>query len=177
MRDVSSSTVVGLTTNLACRLAAPKCRRVALGSMKTYVDIYLALCWLFGAGGVLDALITSRKRFAAAGESKLRWVLIELAGLPFLGIFTFWYYRLKIRPRLGGPGARYRSSSFAGGGRRRSGHSASRSGAGGSQSSSAAAREPCNNCQERGWNYESAPGSAWGQRQVTCSRCSGHGYL
>jgi hypothetical protein len=71
----------------------------------TGLEIYLAVCWFFGLAGVVDVLFQPRGPFRSAGHSKLRWLLIELVGLPLVGIFTWAWYAIKIRPgvvRAGG---------------------------------------------------------------------------
>jgi hypothetical protein len=143
--------------------------------MKTVVGIYFLLCWVIGALGVIDTLLIPAKRFRAIGESKYRLVLIQLVGLPLVGVFTFAYYRFRVRPRLP-VGFWGRVSGGFSGGSGGGGGSASSVGSVGLPPMSASARTPCGNCQGRGRIYESSSGSAWGQREVTCPRCGGSGF-
>lgn len=83
----------------------------------TYVRIYIYLCWFFGVAGVIDVLMQPRRAFRAAGHSKLRWLLIEVVGVVVVGIFTWAFYAIKIRPsvvRAGGRPPRKWLRSFAG---------------------------------------------------------------
>jgi hypothetical protein len=73
---------------------------------QTYLSIYFVISWLLGLGGVVDVLLQPRRAFGAIDETKLRWFAIELAGLPFLGPFTWGYYAFRIRPRLVRAGGR-----------------------------------------------------------------------
>jgi hypothetical protein len=64
------------------------------------VEGYLLACWFFGVSGIIDVLLQPRRAFHAVERSKLKWLGIELAGAPAVGIFTWGYYAFKIRPTL-----------------------------------------------------------------------------
>jgi hypothetical protein len=67
---------------------------------------YLLACWFFGLCGTVDALLQPPSAFRAVERSKLKWIAIELAGTPLVGIFTYGYYVIKVRPALKRSGGR-----------------------------------------------------------------------
>ena len=74
--------------------------------LQTYLEIYLFACWFFGLCGTIDALLQPPSAFRAVKRSKLKWIAIELAGTPLVGIFTYGYYVIKVRPALKRSGGR-----------------------------------------------------------------------
>jgi hypothetical protein len=77
-----------------------------IATATNYFEGYLILCWLFGLAAVWDVLLQPRHAFAATEQSKLRWLGIELVGLPVVGVFTWAYYAFAIRPKLVRAGGR-----------------------------------------------------------------------
>lgn len=165
------------------------------------VSIYVLLAWILGLAGTIDVVLQPRRAFAAADESKLKWLAIELGGgILLLGPFTWTYYAVKVRrvlvqhggrkPRKwsgyiagnlyrafgAGPGAARRRSG-AGGGGAGGGGGFSASGAGG-RAGGEATRIPCQNCSTRGGYYGPDPNNPLGsQIWITCPACAGRGYL
>lgn len=66
----------------------------------SYVGFYLIACWFFGLCALIDVALQPRRSFKAIGEAKSCWLLVELLGLPFLGVFTWAYYAVRIRPAI-----------------------------------------------------------------------------
>jgi hypothetical protein len=77
-----------------------------IATATNYFEGYLIVCWFFGLAGVWDVLLQPRAAFRATEHSKLRWLGIELVGLPVVGIFTWGYYAAAIRPKLVRAGGR-----------------------------------------------------------------------
>jgi hypothetical protein len=145
---------------------------MATATTTNVFEVYLLICWFFGLAGVWDVLLQPRDAFAATGHSKLRWLTVELVGLPLVGVFTWAYYAATIRPavvRAGGRPPRGITKALLGGLfkllnlRTWQGHSPARSSTSPSAESGRSQPGVCSQCH------------GTGRASTTCGTCAGTG--
>jgi hypothetical protein len=71
-----------------------------------WLTAYWLVCWFFGLAAIWDVLLQPPRAFRDAGHGKLRWLLVELLGAPFVGVFTWGWYAIRIRPAVVAAGGR-----------------------------------------------------------------------
>lgn len=155
----------------------------------TYVHIYLWACWFFGLAGTVDVLLQPRSAFQATGRSKLAWFLIQLIGTVLVGIFTWAYYAIRIRPGLVRAGGRpprqvlramFASSADPGS------RSKERQTTDGTRPPNSRQRQTCSACGGRGRTscaacggkgqlYQHNPTAGQELSRVACQACGGQG--